>query len=60
VDVEPDAQLRAPFPGPGDDGTLREMIRADAGFDVLGIDARQVDGSIWFSYPITVLAATKP
>jgi len=60
VDVELEAQLRASFPGPGDDGKLREMIRADAGFDVLGIDARQVDGSIWFSYPITVLAATKP
>lgn len=60
VDVELEAQLRASFPEPGDDEKLREMITADAGVDVLGIDVRQVDGSIWFSYPITVMAATKP
>lgn len=60
VDVELEAQLNASFPKPGDDVRLREMITNDIGKNRLGINAQRQNGSVRFSYPISVYIGRKP
>lgn len=60
VDVGLEEQLKASFPGPGDDVRLREMVMNDIGKNELGINAQEHGGVVRFSYPISVYVGRKP
>lgn len=55
-----DGQIAASFPDPGGADELRRLFEADLGVNALGVDARREHGQIWFTYPVLVLASTKP
>lgn len=55
-----EGQLAASFPEPGGADELRRLFEADLGVNALGVDARREQGEIWFTYPVLVLASTKP
>ncbi|HCE44731.1 MAG TPA: methyltransferase type 11 [Lentisphaeria bacterium] len=59
VDMELEAQLKASFPSPGDDARLRKMIADDIGFDRIGVNAREEDGKVIFTYPISIFMGEK-
>ncbi len=59
VEMELEAQIRASFPKPGDDAKLRKMITDDVGTDRIGINARNENGRIMFTYPISVFIGFK-
>jgi ubiquinone/menaquinone biosynthesis C-methylase UbiE len=48
------------FPNPGDDDKIREIFRASARDDRLGIPIRLDGTRIYYAYPVAVLAATRP
>jgi SAM-dependent methyltransferase len=54
VDIELESQLNASFPNPGDTEIVRRMVVEDIGVNQLGINARTLDGQIWYSVPIRV------
>ncbi len=47
------------FPHPGDDEKIREIFRASARDDRLGIPIRQEGNRIHYAYPVAVLAANR-
>jgi ubiquinone/menaquinone biosynthesis C-methylase UbiE len=51
--------LSRSFPNPGDDDKIREIFRASAGDDRLGIPIRRDGPRIHYAYPVAVLAARK-
>ncbi len=48
------------FPNPGDDEKIREIFRASADDDRLGIPIRLDGTRIHYAYPVAVLMATRP
>ncbi len=48
------------FPNPGDDDRIRDIFRASARDDRLGIPIRLEDARVNYAYPVAVLAATRP
>lgn len=60
VDIELEAQMKASFPKEGDEVKVREMIIGDIGKDRLGIKAREENGKILYTVPISVYAGRKP
>lgn len=48
------------FPNPGDDDRIREIFRASAQDDRLGIPIRLEGSRVHYAYPVAVLAATRP
>jgi ubiquinone/menaquinone biosynthesis C-methylase UbiE len=58
LEAEVDALVASSFPEPGDREVLIEQMRADVGVDALDMDARLVDGRLWMSFPIVVMAGT--
>jgi ubiquinone/menaquinone biosynthesis C-methylase UbiE len=48
------------FPNPGDGDRIREIFRASARDDRLGIPIRIEDTHVHYAYPVAVLAATRP
>ena len=64
VDIELETQLRASFPNPGDEPLIRELVTADVGANLLGINGRMVsadDGGskIVYTVPIAVYLGVK-
>lgn len=59
VDVALKNILSASFPNSGDGDKLYKLISADVGTDNLGINARQINGEIHFSFPIVAYIAQK-
>jgi ubiquinone/menaquinone biosynthesis C-methylase UbiE len=51
--------LARSFPNPGDDDRIREIFRASALDDRLGIPIRIDEGGVHYAYPVAVLAATR-
>ncbi len=54
-----ETQLAASFPEPGGAERLRQRFRADLGVNALGVNAREEEGELRFSYPVLILAAEK-
>ncbi|HEX4985728.1 MAG TPA: methyltransferase domain-containing protein [Burkholderiales bacterium] len=48
------------FPNPGDDDRIREIFRASARDDRLGIPIRLDGARVNYAYPVAVLSATRP
>ncbi len=59
VNIELEQQLAASFPYPGDDITIRQLVREDIGPDHLGIHAELRGQEIHYAVPITALSARK-
>jgi len=59
LDVKLDDLLRASDPEPGADDEVRRIFRADLGVDRLGVNAREIDGEVWFTFPIAVVVGRK-
>lgn len=59
LDMELERQLAASFPRPGDDETIRALVRNDIGRDRLGIGAHWVGPEIHFAYPTLILVGRK-
>lgn len=59
LDVKLDDLLRASDPEPGADDEVRRIFRADLGVDRLGVNAREIDGEIWFTFPISVVVGMR-
>ncbi len=51
--------LRRSFPNPGDDERIREIFRASASDDRLGVPVRLEGAEIHYSYPVVVLCADR-
>ncbi|WP_165063854.1 class I SAM-dependent methyltransferase [Paludisphaera rhizosphaerae] len=60
LDVKLDDLLQASDPEPGADDEVRRIFRADLGVDRLGVNARVIDGEIWFTFPIVVMVGRRP
>ncbi len=58
--VELEQLLAASFPVPGGADEIRRTFAADLGQDRLGLRVRDEDGRLCFSFPIVVLAGTRP
>jgi SAM-dependent methyltransferase len=59
LEVEVESLLRHSFPNPGDAEVIRELIRDSIYGDKMGVHSRIKDDRMFFSYPITVIAAGK-
>jgi ubiquinone/menaquinone biosynthesis C-methylase UbiE len=59
LEMELEAQIKASFPGPGDDDKIREMLREDIGKDRLGVGAHLRGEEIHLAYPNLVLVGKK-
>jgi len=57
--MELERQLAASFPRPGDDETIRALLRNDIGQDHLGMGAHWVGAEIHFAYPTLILVGRK-
>lgn len=51
--------MEASFPDPGNAERVRELIKADAGVDKLGIGVHRLGEVVRFAYPVTVVAGMK-
>jgi SAM-dependent methyltransferase len=60
LDVRLDDLLAASAPDPGAADDVRLTFREDVGVDRLGVNAREVDGGIVFTFPIAVLVGREP
>jgi ubiquinone/menaquinone biosynthesis C-methylase UbiE len=60
VPMTVDSLIDSSFPDPADRTVLREMMQADVGVDELGFNARLEDGVCLLTFPIAVLAWTRP
>jgi len=60
LDVKLDDLLQTSDPEPGSDDEVRRIFREDLGVDRLGVNAREIDGAIWFTFPIAVVVGRKP
>jgi SAM-dependent methyltransferase len=52
--------LARSFPNPGDDEKIRELFRASAKDDRLGIEIRLEGDRVRYAYPVAILAAIRP
>jgi SAM-dependent methyltransferase len=59
LEMELEAQLKASFPGPGDDDRIRSIFREDIDRDDLGLGAHFRGEKIYFAYPNLVLVGKK-
>jgi SAM-dependent methyltransferase len=59
LDLELEPQLARSFPVEGGDDKIRRAYADSVADDTLGIRARVVNGSIWSTWPVRVMAATK-
>lgn len=59
VDIELETQLRASFPNPGDEPTVRDMVTRDIGIDNLGVSARRIEEKVLYTVPIGVYIGRK-
>jgi len=48
------------FPKPGDDLKIIEIFKASAADERLGVPVRLEGSTIYYAYPVVVLAATRP
>jgi ubiquinone/menaquinone biosynthesis C-methylase UbiE len=60
LEAELEALIARSFPNPGDDETLRRIVRDSLDHDDLDMDARRVGDRIHLGYPVAVLAARRP
>jgi ubiquinone/menaquinone biosynthesis C-methylase UbiE len=60
LDIELEGLLDRSFPIPGGADRIRRAYADDVGVDALGIRARRVEGRIWSTWPVCVMAGTKP
>ncbi len=59
LDIELEPQLARSFPVADSLDLIRAAYRADIAHDALGIHVREVDGRIWSTWPVRVLAGTR-
>jgi hypothetical protein len=59
VDVKLEDQLSVSFPNGDDVNEIRKLITGDVGDNKTGFNPRELEGDIYYSYPISVYAATK-
>lgn len=61
-DLPLEATLATSFPGPGLLDRVRQLYARDAasGADVFGLKAREQDGQIWVTYPMTLVVWRRP
>jgi len=59
LEMELERQLAASFPRPGDDETIRALMRNDIGQDGLGMGAHWVGTEIHFAYPTLIMVGRK-
>jgi len=59
LDLELEPQLARSFPVEGGDDKIRRAYADSVADDTLGIRTRVVNGSIWSTWPVRVMAATK-
>lgn len=59
IDVKLEDQLSVSFPDGDDVNQIRKLIAADIGNNKTGLNPRELAGVIYYSYPISVYAATK-
>ena len=61
-DLPLEMTLATSFPGPGVLDRVRQLYARDAasGADIFGLKAREQDGQIWVTYPMTLLVWRKP
>jgi ubiquinone/menaquinone biosynthesis C-methylase UbiE len=59
IEIELEAQLNASFPSEGGKEMIRQMLKADIGFNQYGIEVKEVDGRVWYSVPIRAYRGVK-
>jgi ubiquinone/menaquinone biosynthesis C-methylase UbiE len=59
LDLELEPQLARSFPVEGGTGKIRRAYADSMANDTLGISTRVVNGSIWSTWPVRVMAATR-
>jgi len=60
VPMTVDSLVDSSFPDPADREVLKQMMAADVGVDAMGFNARREDGLCLLTFPIAVLAWTRP
>ena len=60
MEIELERQLKASFPKAGNAEKFRKLVTDDIGKDATGMGAYRKGKHIWLSYPIVILAGTKP
>jgi len=60
VEFELEHLLKGSLPNPGDADAIRRLFLEALAEDALGVNARCVQGQIFFAYPIAVLCGRKP
>lgn len=60
VPMTVDSLVDSSFPDPADREVLKQMMAADVGVDAMGFHARREDGVCLLTFPIAVLAWTRP
>jgi hypothetical protein len=55
LERELENQLAASFPLPGNLEKIRQLFEEDPPSDKMGVQIRRVNGSIHYSYPVTLL-----
>jgi ubiquinone/menaquinone biosynthesis C-methylase UbiE len=60
LDMEVEPLLAASCPNPGDKDKARRIYEEDLGRDELGLNVRREGGGLHFSFPIVVMAGSRP
>ena len=60
VECELDDLLSRSFPNPGDDEKIRKIFTESIATNSLDLNTREASGKILYSFPVTVLVATRP
>jgi hypothetical protein len=60
LDIELEPQLARSFPIDGGADQVRRAYAASVGGNTLGIRTRFVNGSMWSTWPVRVIGATRP
>lgn len=59
LEIALEGQLERSFPVPGSVDRIRHVYEANIALDSLGIRPRRVDGQIWSTWPVRVIAGSK-
>jgi ubiquinone/menaquinone biosynthesis C-methylase UbiE len=60
LESELEEQITASFPHPGHEEKIRQLIKDDLGTDKMDLKCHKKDGKMYFSYPTSIIVASKP
>jgi SAM-dependent methyltransferase len=59
LDTSLESLLAASFPGDAAADAVRQTFGEDLGVNRLGVNARQIDGDLWFTFPIVIVGGRR-